>query len=55
MVQYDDQDYEGGANIPSLRQAQKNYVLIGACEERCIEFVKEPNENDVKDSDWKLL
>lgn len=54
-VQYDDPDYEGGANIPSLRQAQKNYILFGACEDRCIEFVRKPNENDEKDPSWKLL
>lgn len=54
-VQYDDPDYGGGANIPSLRQAQRNYNLFGACEERCIEFVREPNENDVKDPTWKPI
>jgi hypothetical protein len=45
-VQFNDPDYEGGANIPSLRTAQKNYLDFGACEERCIEFVRKPNEND---------
>lgn len=29
---------EGGTNILSLRKAQKNYVLFGACEERWIEM-----------------
>ncbi|MEK4967086.1 CPCC family cysteine-rich protein [Cytobacillus sp. FSL R7-0696] len=54
-VQYSDPDYEGGANIPSLRQAQKNYVVFGGCEERYIEFVRKPNEKDVKDPNWKPL
>ena len=54
-VQYIDPDYEGGTNIPSLRQAQKNYVSFGACEERCIEFVRRANENDEKDLKWKEL
>ncbi|MGG3943704.1 CPCC family cysteine-rich protein [Peribacillus psychrosaccharolyticus] len=54
-VQYSDPDFEGGANIPSLRQAQKNYLVLGACEERVIEFVRKPNEKDEKDSDWKPL
>ena len=54
-VQYDDPEYGGGANIPSLRQAQKNYVLFGACEERHIKFVRKPKENDVKDPSWKPL
>ena len=52
-VQFDDLDYEGGANTRSLRQAQKNYTIFGACEERCIEFVRTPSETDVKDSYWK--
>lgn len=54
-VQYSDPDYDGGANIPSLRQAQKNYLELGACEERVIEFVRKPNKKDEKDSDWKPL
>ncbi|MEK9197184.1 CPCC family cysteine-rich protein [Ureibacillus sp. FSL E2-3493] len=54
-IQYDDPDYEGGANIPSLRQAQKNFIEFGACEERCIEFVRKPNEQDEKDVHWKRL
>ena len=54
-VQYDDPDYEGGANLPSLRKAQKNYVLFGACEESCIGAIRKPNENDVRDLDWKPL
>lgn len=33
-IQYGDVDYEGGANIPSLRQAQRDYILFGVCEER---------------------
>lgn len=54
-VQYDDPDYEGGANTPSLRKAQKNYLLFGACEEGCKEFVREPNDKDVKEFNWKPL
>jgi len=52
-VQFDELDYEGGANTPSLRQAKKNFIIFGACEERCIEFVRTPSETDVKDSYWK--
>ena len=52
-LQFEDPDYEGGANIPSLRKAQKNYLLFGACEEQWIEFVREPNANDEKDVYWK--
>lgn len=54
-VQFDDPDYAGGANIPSLRQAQKYFIIFGACEERCVEFVRTPSETDVKDGNWKPL
>ncbi|WP_212972005.1 CPCC family cysteine-rich protein [Bacillus sp. J14TS2] len=46
---------DGGANIPSLRKAQKNFLEFGACEERCIEFVRKPNKFDIKDPNWKPL
>lgn len=52
-VQYEDPDYEGGANITSLRAAQNHYMLFGACEERCREFVRAPKEKDEKDAHWK--
>jgi hypothetical protein len=35
-VQYRDPDYEGGANDVSLRQAQRNFIKFGACQEDCI-------------------
>lgn len=54
-VQYDDPDYEGGANVPSLKQAQKNFIELGACEKGCIEFVRKPDENDIRDVKWKCL
>ncbi len=54
-IQFSDPDCIGGANIPSLRQAQKNFIVFGACEERCIEFVRKPNEKDEKDPNWKRI
>ncbi|MEC2056516.1 hypothetical protein I6J18_22695 [Peribacillus psychrosaccharolyticus] len=54
-VQFYYPDSEGGANEVSLKRAQKNYLVLGACEERVIEFVRKPNEKDEKDSDWKPL
>jgi hypothetical protein len=54
-IQYHDPDYKGGANVPSLKQAQKNYALFGACEKRCVEFVRKPNEKDIKDPTWKPI
>jgi hypothetical protein len=52
-VQYDDPDYDGGANIPSIRQAQKNFLEFGACEERFIEL--KPNKFDIKDPNRKFV
>ena len=54
-IQFEDPDYEGGANIPSLRQAQKNYLTFGAYSEHCLPFVRKPNKKDLKDPDWKRL
>lgn len=34
---------------------QKNFLKFGACEERCIQFVRKPTNNDVRDLDWKPL
>ncbi|RDW17715.1 CPCC family cysteine-rich protein [Oceanobacillus chungangensis] len=42
-VQYNDPNYEGGANVPSLRQAQQNFI----------KFVRKPNQEDIKDPNWK--
>jgi hypothetical protein len=55
IVQFEDPDFEGGANEVSLRQAQKNYIEFGACEKRVINHVRLPNENDKKDENWKPL
>lgn len=54
-VQFEDPDYEGGANQVSLRQGQKNFLEFGACEKEMIELVRKPNKNDIKDEEWKPL
>ncbi|ARK32564.1 CPCC family cysteine-rich protein [Halalkalibacter krulwichiae] len=54
-LQFQNPDYEGGANEVSLRQAQKNFIAFGACQKEYIESVKKPDENDRKDSNWKPL
>lgn len=46
-VQYNDPDYEGGANGVSLRMAQKNYIEFGACDNRSIDSVRKPTPDDV--------
>jgi hypothetical protein len=36
-VQFEDENYSGGANLPSLKVARENYIKYGAMEKR---FVK---------------
>lgn len=54
-VQLEDPDYEGGANRVSLRQAQKNFIKFGACEEEMISFVRPAHTSEPKDAEWKPL
>jgi len=51
-AQFDDPDYDTGANPMSLRQAQENFQLIGACEEAMLPFVRQPAADDEKDEHW---
>jgi hypothetical protein len=52
-VQLLDPWYEGGANKPSLVQAQANYVACGAMESRFVGNVRGVQANDVRDPDWR--
>lgn len=52
-IQFADPDYDGGANIVSLRQGQQNYKVFGACEEKCIEFVRKASDKDIRDTNWE--
>jgi hypothetical protein len=54
-VQYDDPDYEGGANRPSLRQAQANFLRFGASEERRSANVRKPTSAEERPDDWQPL
>lgn len=47
-IQFRDPDYEGGANVESLREAQQNYL-------RREQHNRSPDEGDEyeKDQDWK--
>ena len=54
-VQYDDPDYEGGANRASLRQAQANYLRFGASEERRRPNVRLPAPGEERPDDWRPL
>jgi Cys-tRNA(Pro)/Cys-tRNA(Cys) deacylase len=50
-VQMDDEDYEGGANEVSLRQARKNFMDFGASDERFIDKVREATEEELEGID----
>lgn len=54
-VQFSDPDYEGGANEVSLRLAQANFLKFGACDEGSLQFVRNVNESDVKNINFKLV
>ncbi|HHY43190.1 MAG TPA: hypothetical protein GX514_10175 [Thermoanaerobacterales bacterium] len=54
-IQFDDPDYEGGANRVSLKQGQKNFLKFGACEKEMIKYVRKPDKNDIKNNEWKPL
>ena len=54
-VQFNDPDYEVGANRVSLRQAQKNFIRYGVAELKDKSHVRKPSKNDVKDPNWKPL
>lgn len=51
-----DTDFVGGAKSNlSLREAQKNFKIFGACEECMLDLVREPTDDDLKDPKWKTL
>ena len=53
FIQFENPDYEGGANKTSLRIAQKNFYKFGACDLGMTKHVRKPSESDVKDPRWK--
>ena len=54
-VQAADPWFEGGANTPSLFEAQKNFRKYGAMEKRFQSNVRKPIENDEKDQEWRQV
>jgi hypothetical protein len=45
-LQYDNPDYDGGANGISLNEARKNYKNIGAISGEYLELVRQPYESE---------
>ena len=48
-------DFEGGANHPSLWQAQRNYETFGACDQAALAYVRSPRDEDVIEPGWRIL
>jgi hypothetical protein len=46
-VQFEDHDYEGGANKVSLRTAQENFRAFGASERRFWDKVRSPQPDEM--------
>jgi len=48
-VQNNDPSFAGGANEPRLIEAQRNFVLFGAVEQRLIHDVRAPHPDEFPD------
>jgi hypothetical protein len=48
-------DYDGGANRPSLVQAQCNYAADGACERQCLPWVRAAQPDEPRDPHWRPI
>ena len=46
-VQFDDPEYEGGANEESLHAAQKNFREIGASSKKYMRNVRKPRQEEL--------
>ena len=46
-------DFAGGANRPSLIDAQANYRAFGAVDERSVAHVRQPSTSEVLDPTWR--
>jgi hypothetical protein len=45
----------GGANRPSLRDAQTNYATRGYSDDRAAPHVRKPGPDDARDPFWRIL
>lgn len=46
--------YKGGANRPSLLEAQQNFIHFGACEKDVFAYTRLPFADEVKGETWQL-
>lgn len=54
-VQLKDPDYKGGANVVSLREAQRNFQKYAASDLACRGNTRPPRLEEARDSGWKFL
>ena len=54
-VQAADPWFAGGANKPSLVEAQRNYTAFGAMEQRFVKKVRPPRRGETVDPRWRPL
>jgi len=54
-IQFENPNYEGGANQVSLKQGQINYLTFGACENEMIRYVIKPDSTYLRNPHWKLI
>jgi hypothetical protein len=45
--------FAGGANKPSLMEAQRNFAEFGACEIHLLQHVRPLTPKDIRDPDWR--
>ena len=48
-VQFDNPNYEGGANRVSLNKAKRNFEKYGAMEKRFVNQVRPPNDDEMSE------
>lgn len=53
QIQFDDPNYEGGANRVSLIQGQQNFEKYGACEKEMVKNVTRPTKQNIRNPEWK--
>lgn len=46
-IQFDNPDYEEGANNISLNKARENFKRIGAISVECLKYVRKPLEDEI--------
>jgi len=54
-VQFENPDFSRATNDLSLKEAQRNFLKIGASNKRFLQYVRKPTEKDKKDPNWSIL